>query len=141
LLFLFPRLFLKLLCFAGEGEEGMSTYVLVFGKLHRLEDKESFEAAFQQVSRTVVSKTKGIIRDELIHDTSDPSAYIMLSVWESKDAWATWQRAPIHEEQVGSMQRYWQGQGVKIYTTVFCVEKGNAEQTEQGDLVLSDQQP
>lgn len=117
----------------------MVTYVLVFGKLHRLEDKEAFEAAFQQVSRVVVGTTKGIIRDELIHDSGDPSAYIMLSEWESKDAWATWQRAPIHEEQVGSMQQYWQGQGVKIYTTVFCVEKGDAEQAEQGDPILSSQ--
>lgn len=104
----------------------MATYVLVFGKLHRLEDKEAFEAAFEQVSRKVVNSVKGVIRDELIADSSDPYAYIMLSEWESKDAWATWQRAPIHEEQVGSMTQYWQGQGVKIYTTAFRVEKANA---------------
>ena len=101
----------------------MATYVLVFGKLHHLEDKEAFETAFQQVSRTVVNSVQGIIRDELISDSNDPHAYIMLSEWESKDAWATWQRAPIHEDQVGGMTRYWQGQGVKIYTTAFQVEK------------------
>ena len=27
----------------------MSTYVLVFGRLHRLEEKEAFEAAFQRL--------------------------------------------------------------------------------------------
>ncbi len=105
----------------------MATYVLVFGRLHHLEDKEAFEAAFEQVSRTIVGSVKGIIRDELIHDSSDPYAYILLSEWESRDAWATWQSAPIHEEQVGSMQQYWKGQGVKICTTAFCVEK-----TERG---------
>ena len=101
----------------------MATYVLVFGKLHRLEDKAAFEAAFQEVSRTVVNSVKGIIRDELIQDSNDPSSYIMLSEWESKDAWATWQKAPVHEEQVGGMQDYWKGQGVKILTTAFRVEK------------------
>lgn len=111
----------------------MATYVLVFGKLHRLEDKAAFEAAFEQVSRTVVGSVNGIIRDELIHDSSDPYAYIMLSEWESKDAWATWQSAPIHEEQVGGMQQYWKGQGVKICTTAFCVEK--AEHGAENTLV------
>lgn len=101
----------------------MSTYVLVFGRLHRLEDKEAFEAAFEQVSRTIMGSVKGILRDELIHDSADPYAYIMLSEWEDRHAWATWQSAPIHEEQVGSMQQYWKGQGVKVCTTAFCVEK------------------
>ena len=105
----------------------MATYVLVFGKLHRLEDQEAFEATFKQVSSTVVNSVKGIIRDELIHDSKDPYSYIMLSEWESENAWATWQRAPIHETQVGGMQQYWQGQGVKIYTTAFCVEKADGE--------------
>lgn len=101
----------------------MATYVLVFGRLHRLEDKEAFEKAFEQVSRTVVGSVKGIIRDELIHDSNDPHAYIMLSEWENKDAWANWQQAPIHEEQVGGMQQYWKGQGVKICNTAFSVGK------------------
>ena len=34
----------------------MATYVLVFGRLHRLEDKEAFEAAFERVSRTIVGR-------------------------------------------------------------------------------------
>lgn len=100
----------------------MATYVLVFGRLHRLEDKEAFETAFEQVSRTVVGSVEGVVRDELISDSSDPYAYIMLSEWKDKDAWASWQRAPIHEEQVGGMQQYWQGQGVKIFNTAFRVE-------------------
>src|SRR5690242_4361408 len=106
----------------------MATYILVFGKLRRLEDKAAFEAAFEEVSRTVVNNVQGIIRDELIHDSNDPYAYIMLSEWESKAAWAAWQSAPIHEEQVGGMQKYWQGQGVKFFTTAFCVEKTGAQQ-------------
>jgi heme-degrading monooxygenase HmoA len=101
----------------------MATYVLVFGRLHQLEDQEAFEGAFEQVSRTVVGNIKGIIRDELIHDSNDPYAYIMLSEWEDKSAWAAWQQAPIHEEQVGNMQQYWKGQGVKICNTTFSVEK------------------
>lgn len=105
----------------------MATYVLVFGRLHRLEDREAFETAFEQVSRTVVNSVKGIVRDELIYDSKDPYAYIMLSEWENENAWATWQRAPIHETQVGGMQQYWQGQGVKIYNTAFRVEKAGGE--------------
>lgn len=110
----------------------MATYVLIFGRLHRLEDKDAFKATFEQVSRTVVSSTKGIIRDELIQDSKDPYSYIMLSVWEDENAWATWQRAPIHESQVGVMQQYWQGQGVKIYTTAFRVERAETEKEKSG---------
>ncbi len=106
----------------------MATYVLVFGRLHRLEDKEAFEAAFERVSRTIVGSVKGIIRDELIQDSSDPYSYIMLSQWEDKRAWADWQSAPIHEEQVGVMQQYWKGQCVKVCTTAFCVEKTEQSQ-------------
>jgi heme-degrading monooxygenase HmoA len=111
----------------------MATYVLVFGRLHRLEDQAAFEATFQQVSSTVVNSVEGIIRDELIHDSKDPYSYIMLSEWKSEDAWATWQRAPIHETQVGGMQHYWRGQGVKIYNTTFCVEK--AEESKEKSQV------
>ena len=107
----------------------MATYVLIFGRLHRLEDQEAFEAAFEQVSRIVVGSVEGIVRDELIHDTNDPCAYIMLSEWQDKDAWARWQQAPIHEAQVGHLQHYWKGQGVKICTTVFCVEQENVHAT------------
>ncbi len=105
----------------------MATYVLVFGRLHRLEDKEAFESAFKQVSRTVVNSIKGIVRDELIHDSDDPYAYIMLSEWEDKNAWATWQSGSIHEMQVRAMRQYWKGQGVKICNTAFCVEKADTE--------------
>ncbi|HET8911529.1 MAG TPA: antibiotic biosynthesis monooxygenase [Ktedonobacteraceae bacterium] len=101
----------------------MATYILVFGRVHQLDDKEAFESAFYEVSRMVVQNARGIIRDELIHDSDDPHAYIMLSEWESKEAWAEWQRAPVHEEQVGGMKKYWKGQGVRICNTAFIVEK------------------
>lgn len=101
----------------------MATYVMVFGRLHRLEEKEVFEAEFEKVSRILLQKVPGVLRDELIQDSSDPHSYIMLSEWVSKEAWATWQRAPIHEEQVGHLQNYWKGQGVKIFNTTFSVGK------------------
>src|SRR5947209_6305360 len=106
----------------------MATYVLVFGKLHRLEDKETFETIFEQVSRTIMQDVKGIVRDELIRDTNDPYTYIMLSEWEDKDAWARWQCTATHVEQVGSIQQYWKGQGVAICNTVFCVEPTHTEE-------------
>ena len=114
----------------------MATYVLVLGRLHRLEDQAAFEANFEQVSRTVVNSVEGIIRDELIVDSKDPYSYIMLSEWESENAWATWQRAPIHDTG-RRMQQYWRGQGVKIYNTTFCVEKAEgAKREESGRLIL-----
>lgn len=104
----------------------MATYVLISGRLHRLEDQAAFEAAFEQVSRLLLSSVDGILRDELIHDSSDPYTYIMLSEWEDKQAWATWQRSPLHEQQVGHMQQYWQGQGVNFFESVFCVNRSVA---------------
>ena len=99
----------------------MATHVLVFGKLHRLEDKEVFEKTFADVSRRVINTTHGILRDELVQDSNDPSAYMLLSEWEDRDDWANWQSSPIHDEQVGILQSYWKGQGVRIFTTVYSI--------------------
>lgn len=101
----------------------MATYVLVFGRLRRLEDREVFEHTFAEVSQKVLSTTYGILRDELVRDSNDPYAYMLLSEWEDRDCWANWQSSPIHAEQVDVLQDYWKGQGVKVLTTVYSIER------------------
>lgn len=100
----------------------MTTHIMIFGRLRNSTDDTAFEAASPQVSRTIFRSTSDILSDELARDIHDPDSYILLSQWKSKEAWASWQRSPLHEQQVAPLQRYWTGQGVRIYESVFALD-------------------
>ena len=84
--------------------------VMVYGRLNRLEDRSAFEAAFTQVSTSVLG-TQGHIKDELLRDVSEDGAYILMSEWASKDEFLTWEQAPIHMKKTVPMRPYWKGTG------------------------------
>jgi heme-degrading monooxygenase HmoA len=69
---------------------------------------EQFEAAFEQVRQNVAG-TPGHLGDELLHSTTDPNAYILLSRWESREQFLTWEDAPIHRQLTVPMRPYWSG--------------------------------
>src|SRR3712207_4586366 len=101
----------------------MRTRVMVLAKI-RSEDQDAFEAAFADVTRKVKG-TPGHIRDELLrHSTGtdimpgaepEPEAedgttsYILLSEWESRDAFLAWERDPVHMQTTTPMRPYWTG--------------------------------
>jgi|ERR1700733_9736002 heme oxygenase (mycobilin-producing) len=92
----------------------MSARVMVFATV-RESDRAAFEAAYAEVTAKVKG-TPGHIRDELLNDESDPSAYILLSEWESKQAFQAWEDAPIHRQITTPMRPFWSGQVTrKIY--------------------------
>lgn len=62
------------------------------------EGKEAeFEAAYAQVT-AAVKGTPGHVHDELLSQQGRPGRYILLSEWESVDAFIAWEDAPIHRE-------------------------------------------
>jgi heme-degrading monooxygenase HmoA len=77
-------------------------------------DEPAFEAAFAEVTQKVRG-TPGHVRDELLRDVSEdsvegePSRYILLSEWESTDAFLAWEHAPIHMQTTTPMRPYWAG--------------------------------
>jgi heme-degrading monooxygenase HmoA len=101
----------------------MPTRVMVFARI-RTENAEAFEKAYAEVTAKVKG-TPGHIADELLrHSTgtdfmpgAEPepepedgtTAYILLSEWESRDAFLNWERDPIHMATTTPMRPYWAG--------------------------------
>lgn len=85
----------------------MPARVMVFARIDP-EDRPAFEAAFATVSRCVRG-TPGHVTDELLHSEDDPGAYILLSEWESREAFLAWEDAPVHREATTPMRPFWQG--------------------------------
>jgi heme oxygenase (mycobilin-producing) len=96
----------------------MAARVMVFAKINR-GDEEGFEAAYAEVTAKV-KQTEGHIADELLRraeppDPDDePRSYILLSEWESKEAFLAWEDAPIHMNTTTPMRPYWAGKVERI---------------------------
>ena len=91
----------------------MPARMMVFATIKPGEE-EAFEAAFSEVTRKVKG-TPGHISDELLRDVTDdkkpdePSRYILLSEWESVEAFLGWEDAPIHMQTTTPMRPHWAG--------------------------------
>lgn len=101
----------------------MTIRVMIVGKLKREEDRAAFETAFEEVSRTLLKSTAGIVSDELVRDSRDPLTYILLSEWEDNDTLSTWQETNIHEQPLAPIQRYWTGQTLQVGEEVYHLAK------------------
>ena len=91
----------------------MPARMMVFATIKPGEEK-AFEDAFQEVT-SKVKGTPGHISDELLRDVTEgqdpnePSRYILLSEWESTEAFLAWEDAPIHMQTTTPMRPYWAG--------------------------------
>jgi heme-degrading monooxygenase HmoA len=81
--------------------------VMVFANIREGEG-EAFEKAYAQVTATVKG-TPGHIADELLRRDDDPHKYVLLSEWESKEAFLAWENAPVHLNKRNPMTPYWEG--------------------------------
>jgi heme-degrading monooxygenase HmoA len=118
----------------------MSIRVMVFARI-KPGDEAAFEAAYQEVTRKVKG-TPGHIRDELLRDTGepfpygtpeqatprapgDPVPYVLLSEWETREAFLGWERDPVHMQTTTPMRPYWAGRVErKIYDVAFRLGSG-----------------
>lgn len=77
-------------------------------------EEQAFEDAFKEVT-SKVKGTPGHISDELLRDVTEgqdpdePSRYILLSEWESTEAFLAWEDAPIHMQTTTPMRPHWAG--------------------------------
>ena len=108
----------------------MAARVMVFAKIDR-GDEDAFEAAYAQVTSNVKG-TLGHIGDELLRraippDSEDePRSYILLSEWESKEAFLAWENAPVHTEKRNPMTPYWSGKVERVIFEVAHTIKSTA---------------
>jgi heme-degrading monooxygenase HmoA len=92
----------------------MPIRVLVFATI-KPGAADAFEAAYGEVTRKVKG-TPGHIHDELLRSADSPDDYILLSEWESRDAFLAWEDAPIHRQTTTPLRPYWAGRvDRKIY--------------------------
>jgi heme-degrading monooxygenase HmoA len=96
----------------------MAARVMVFAKIDR-GNEEAFEAAYAEVTAKVKG-TKGHIADELLRQREpaepegEPRNYILLSEWESKEAFLGWEDNPIHMQTTTPMRPYWSGRVERV---------------------------
>ena len=94
----------------------MPARVMVFARVDP-GDHRAFEDAFTTVSSRVRG-TPGHVRDELLRSEDDPGAYVLLSEWESREAFLAWEDAPVHREATTPMRPFWRGRVERlIYET------------------------
>lgn len=101
----------------------MTIRVIISGHLKKAEERDLFEATFEEVSRTLLKSTLGIISDELVRDARDPMTYLLLSEWEDREQLAAWQATNIHEKPLASILRYWTGQTLQVGEEVYHLAK------------------
>ena len=96
----------------------MTVRVMVFGTLQRVEDREAFETTISSVSDTIRG-TPGYIKDELLRDPGNPSSYIMMSEWASREAFLTWEQSVIHKQNTSPLRAYWRAESqFKVYEVI-----------------------
>src|SRR5919198_6300221 len=79
----------------------------------------AFEAAYARVT-AAVKGTAGHIRDELLRDRDRPGRYVLLSEWETVEAFRAWEDAPVHRQLTTPMRPYWAG---RVERTIFEVAR------------------
>lgn len=69
-------------------------------------DREAFESAYLKVTEAVRG-TPGHLRDELMRESEDGGAYILLAEWSSRELFLAWADDPEHIQQSAPMFPYW----------------------------------
>jgi heme oxygenase (mycobilin-producing) len=102
----------------------MPARVMVFAKIKQGEE-DKFIEGYKEVTAKVKG-TPGHIKDELLRDVSEGDSFILLSEWESKEAFLAWEDAPAHAEKRNPMTPYWTGKVERIIFDVAHTIKANA---------------
>ncbi|WP_298181170.1 antibiotic biosynthesis monooxygenase [Saccharomonospora sp.] len=76
--------------------------VLVY---YRCDDEATIRAAYDVVSPRL-SHVPGLLRNELLASTHDPSGYIVLSEWSDLETHRRWEQSQEHREQTAPLQPY-----------------------------------
>jgi heme-degrading monooxygenase HmoA len=85
----------------------MVARVMVFASIREGEE-DKFIEAFKEVT-SKVKGTPGHIRDELLRQEGEPTQFVLLSEWESREAFLNWEDDPVHMNTTTPMRPYWSG--------------------------------
>lgn len=85
--------------------------VLFFANLDP-EQGPRFEAVFEGVAEQV-RDTPGMTANLLLREQGEPGSYVVVSEWESREAFLAWEEDPSHREVTKPLQAFWSGAGTK----------------------------
>jgi heme-degrading monooxygenase HmoA len=71
---------------------------------------EEFEQTFAGVADKV-RDTPGLLANILLRDPQKPGSYVVVSEWESREAFLAWEDEPSHRELTKPLQAFWSGAG------------------------------
>lgn len=69
------------------------------------DEMPSLVDAYHRVSRELAG-TAGLIGNELLHAPMDPECVVVMSEWESLDAFGEWERGAAHRGTTAPLRRY-----------------------------------
>lgn len=68
-------------------------------------DSGPIEAAYHSIS-TELQGVDGLLRNELLHDVLEQDAFVVLSEWESLEAFHAWESGPDHRDTTSPLREY-----------------------------------
>ncbi|WP_327085932.1 antibiotic biosynthesis monooxygenase [Nonomuraea sp. NBC_01738] len=72
---------------------------------HRTEDPAGIESGYHVVSRRL-AQVPGMVGNELLHSVHQPGEYLVVSSWESLEAFTTWEQGPDHRQQTSPLRPF-----------------------------------
>ncbi len=68
-------------------------------------DPAPIEKAYHAISAQLAG-TSGLLRNELLHDVLEPDSFVVLSEWESLEAFHAWESGPDHRGTTSPLRGY-----------------------------------
>nr|AHX24708.1 monooxygenase [uncultured bacterium] len=72
---------------------------------HRTADVEGIEAAYHQTSRDLAG-VPGLLGNELLRSVHDPASFVVVSMWESREAFDRWERGAEHKDTTAPLRPF-----------------------------------
>jgi heme-degrading monooxygenase HmoA len=63
---------------------------------HRTADLEGIEAAYHRASKDLAG-VPGLLGNELLRSVHDPASFVVVSMWESREAFDRWEKGTAHK--------------------------------------------
>ena len=71
-------------------------------------DPEAVAEAYHQISADLAG-TPGLLGNELMRSVHQPNGYVVMSEWESLDAFREWEDGPNHRDTTAPLRSYQDG--------------------------------
>jgi heme-degrading monooxygenase HmoA len=71
----------------------------------RTSDPLAIEKIYHQISADL-NGTPGLLRNELLRDLDDAGSFVVLSEWQSRAAFGSWERGAGHRGTTAPLRRY-----------------------------------